>query len=438
MLKGRSAPTNLESVDYHAVGVSSESELNPFRIAQRQLDDAGKILKLDSAIHELLRWPLRELHVTLPVHMDDGSTRVFHGFRVQYNDARGPCKGGIRFHPEETIDTVRALAAWMTWKTAVVDIPLGGGKGGVICDPRSLSQGELERLSRAYIRQVGRILGLEKDVPAPDVYTTPQIMAWMMDEFAFMQGYNEFGMITGKPLALGGSQGRGDATARGGVYCVREAAQAFGVNLQGATAAIQGYGNAGTFAHQLGVDMLGLKIVAVSDSKGGIYNKAGLDFKAVMAHKQETGSVIGFKGADSISNEDLLELSVTILFPSALESVIRKENAPRVKAKIVAELANGPTTPDADPILFENGVQVLPDFLCNAGGVTVSYFEMVQNAYDYYWDLQTVHQRLDTKMTAAFYAVHEMAQKYKVHNRLAAYLVAVNRVAEAMRLRGWA
>jgi glutamate dehydrogenase (NAD(P)+) len=333
---------------------------------------------------------------------------------------------------------VRALAAWMTWKCAVVDIPLGGAKGGVICDPKSLSEGELERLSRAYIRQVGRILGLEKDVPAPDVYTTPQIMAWMMDEFSFMRGYNEFGMITGKPLPLGGSQGRGDATARGGVYCVREAAQALGLNLKGATAAIQGYGNAGTFAHQLGGDLLGLKVIAVSDSKGGIYNEAGLDYKAVMAHKQKTGSVVGFAGARAISNEDLLELPVTVLFPSALEKVILKENAPHIKAKISAELANGPTTPDADAILYKNGVYVIPDFLCNAGGVTVSYFEMVQNAYDYYWDLPTVHERLEKKMTAAFHAVHEMAQKYKVHNRLAAYLVAVNRVAEAMHLRGWA
>jgi len=427
-----------ESVDFHAVGVSSESDLNPFRIVQRQVDEAAQLLKLDPGIHELLRWPRREIHVALPVRMDDGSTRVFHGFRVQYNDARGPCKGGIRFHPEETVDTVRALAAWMTWKTAVMDIPLGGGKGGIICKPQEMSQGELERLSRAYIRQVGHFLGLEKDVPAPDVYTNPQIMAWMMDEFSFLRGYNEFGMITGKPIPLGGSQGRNDATARGGIYCLREAARVLGLNLQGKEAAIQGYGNAGTFAHQLAVEVLGLKVVAVSDSKGGIYNRAGLDYKAVMAHKRETGSVVNFAGADNITNEELLELPVTILFPSALENVIRKENAPHIKAKVVAELANGPTTPDADPILFDKGVYVIPDFLCNAGGVTVSYFEMVQNAYDYYWDLATVHDRLDKKMTAAFHAVHEMAQKYKVHNRLGAYLVSINRVAEAMRLRGWA
>src|SRR5512139_2362973 len=227
-----------------------EKKINPFEVAQQQLDEAAALLHLDPAVHELLRWPMRELHVTLPVKMDDGTTKIFHGFRVQYNDARGPSKGGIRYHPDETIDTVRALAAWMTWKTAVVDIPLGGGKGGIICNPKELSQGEIERLSRAYIRQVGRILGLEKDVPAPDVYTTPQIMAWMVDEFSVMQGYNEFGMITGKPLALGGSKGRGDATARGGMYCLREAAKAQGVDLTGATAAIQGYGNAGSFAHK--------------------------------------------------------------------------------------------------------------------------------------------------------------------------------------------
>lgn len=418
--------------------MAPNTQLNPFAIAQRQLDEAAALLKLDPAVHELLRWPLRELHVTLPVKMDDGTTKIFHGFRVQYNDARGPTKGGIRFHPQETIDTVRALAAWMTWKTAVVDIPLGGGKGGVICNPKEMSPGELERLSRAYIRQVGRILGLEKDVPAPDVYTTPQIMAWMADEFSFMQGYNEFGVITGKPLALGGSAGRGDATARGGLYCLREAGKALGVNLKGATTAIQGYGNAGSFAHKLGEELLGLKVVAVSDSKGGIYQADGLNYQAVMAHKEKTGSVVGFPGAKFITNEELLELDVTVLIPSALENVITEANAGRIKAKFSAELANGPTTPEADNILHKNGCYVIPDFLCNAGGVTVSYFEMVQNAYDYYWEESLVHERLDKKMTAAFHAVHKAAQEHKVHNRLAAYLVAVSRVAEAVRLRGWA
>ncbi|HJX40215.1 MAG TPA: Glu/Leu/Phe/Val dehydrogenase [Anaerolineales bacterium] len=410
---------------------------NPFEVAQRQLDEAAEVLQLDPAVHELLRWPLRELHVTLPVRMDDGSTKIFHGFRVQYNDSRGPTKGGIRFHPDETIDTVRALAAWMTWKCAVVDIPLGGGKGGIICNPKEMSQGELERLSRAYIRQVGRILGLEKDVPAPDVYTTPQIMAWMADEFSFMKGYNEFGVITGKPLALGGSAGRGDATARGGIICLREAGKVLGVDLKGATTAIQGYGNAGAFGHKLGVELLGLKVVAVSDSKGGIYSPKGLDYKAVLAHKEKTGSVVGFPGTEKITNEALLELDVTVLMPSALESVITASNASRIKAKITVELANGPTTPEADKILYDNGVYVLADFLCNAGGVTVSYFEMVQNAYDYYWTEELVHERLDAKMTSAFHAVHQAAQSHKVHNRLAAYLVAVARVAEAVKLRGW-
>lgn len=326
----------------------------------------------------------------------------------------------------------------MTWKTAVVDIPLGGAKGGVICDPRQMSQGELERLSRAYIRAIGTaMLGLEKDVPAPDVYTNPQIMAWMMDEFSVMQGYNEFGMITGKPLPLGGSAGRSDATARGGMYTLREAAKVMGLDLNGATTAIQGYGNAGTFAHKLGTEMFGLKVVAVSDSKGGIYNPNGLDYAAVFEHKKKTGSVINFPGAENITNEQLLELDVDVLIPAALEEVITEANADKVKGKIIVELANGPTTPEADLILHEKGQFVIPDFLCNAGGVTVSYFEMVQNAYDFYWDAETVYQRLDDKMTKAFHAVYNMAQEAKVHNRLAAYMVAVSRVAEAMKLRGW-
>ena len=412
-------------------------KLNPFEIAQRQLDEAAEILKLEPGIHALLREPLRELHVTLPVKMDDGSVKVFKGFRVQYNDARGPTKGGIRFHPAETIDTVRALAAWMTWKTAVVDIPLGGGKGGIICNPKEMSPAELERLSRAYIRQVGRILGEEADVPAPDVYTNPQIMAWMMDEYSFIRGYNVPGVITGKPIPLGGSAGRADATARGGMFCTREAGKVLGIELKGATAAIQGYGNAGQFAHLLGEELLGLKVIAVSDSKGGIINPNGLKAKAMMEYKNTTGAVKGFPGAKEITNEELLELDVVVLIPAALENQIGDWNAGNIKAKIVAELANGPTTPEADKILHKNGVYVIPDFLCNAGGVTVSYFEQVQNAYDYYWDEKTVHERLDQKMTTAFHAVHEMAQKHKVHNRLAAYLVAVNRVAEVVRLRGW-
>ncbi len=412
-------------------------ELNPFQIAQHQLDMAAEIMQLEPAVHELLRWPIRELHVTLPVRMDDGTTQIFHGFRVQYNDARGPTKGGLRFHPHETVDTVRALAAWMTWKTAVMDIPLGGGKGGIICNPKTMSPSELERLSRAYIRQVGRILGADMDIPAPDVYTTPQIMAWMMDEFAFMQGRNVPGVITGKPLPLGGSAGRGDATARGGMYCIREAAKLLGIQTEGATMAIQGFGNAGQYAATLGPELLGVRVVAVSDSQGGVYNPQGLDPEALIAHKRETGSVVDFADADNITNAELLELDVDVLVPAALENQITRANASRIKAKISAELANGPTTPEADEILHENGVYVIPDFLCNAGGVTVSYFEQVQNAYGFYWKEAQVHELLDEKMTVAFHSVAEAAKEYQTNNRMAAYVVAVGRVAEACKLRGW-
>ena len=415
--------------------MAHKEELNPFKIAQKQLDKAAEIMKLDPGIHAVLREPMRELHVTIPVKMDDGTVKVFKGFRVQYNDARGPCKGGIRFHPEETIDTVRALAAWMTWKTAVVDIPLGGGKGGVICNPKEMSAGELERLSRGYIDQVGRILGPEKDVPAPDVYTNPQIMAWMADEYAKLRGYYVPGVITGKPLEIGGSAGRGDATARGAYYTIREAAKKLGMDLKGATFAVQGFGNAGQFIAKI-LGEAGARLIAVSDSKGGVINRDGLNPEKLIEHKLKNGTVVDFPGASSISNKELLELDVDILCPSALENQLTGENADRVKAKIIAELANGPTTPEADEIFFKKGIHVIPDFLCNAGGVTVSYFEVVQNIYNFYWDLETVHERLDKKMTKAFWDVDEAAQKYNVDPRTAAYIVAVDRVAKAMRLRG--
>jgi len=411
--------------------------MNPFEIAQRQLADAAEVMGLDQATHELLRWPMREFHVRIPVQMDDGTTKVFEGFRVQYNDARGPTKGGLRFHPDETYDTVRALAAWMTWKCAVVDIPLGGGKGGVVCNPKEMSQGELQRLSRGYIRALGHYIGPEIDVPAPDVYTNPQIMAWMMDEYCKMVGFQAPGVITGKPIPLGGSQGRGDATARGGMYTIREAATTLGIDLSKATIAVQGYGNAGQFAHKLATELFGSRIVAVSDSKGGMYNPEGLDFQAVSEHKRTQGTVVSYPGGKQISNEELLALDVDILIPAALEGMIRADNAGNVQAKIVAELANGPTTPEADEILYKNGVFVIPDFLCNAGGVTVSYFEQVQNAYGYYWDIDMVYQRLDQKMTAAFRSVYKTAQRFNINNRIAAYVVSVARVAEACSLRGW-
>ncbi len=410
---------------------------NAFAMAQKQFDEVAAILNLEPAVSEFLRWPQRELTVRLPVRMDDGTVKTFHGFRVRHSTARGPAKGGLRWHPDETIDTVRALATWMTWKTAVVDIPLGGGKGGIICNPKELSEGEKERLARAYIRAVGSSLGVTKDVPAPDVYTTPQIMAWMMDEYEAMHGEHHPCVITGKPLALGGSQGRGDATARGGIFTVREAAKKLNLNLDNATMAIQGFGNAGQFAATLGEELLDLKLIAASDSRGGVFCRAGIDAQALVEHKLKTGAVAGFPGTEPISNDELLELDTTILFPAALENSIRVDNAPNIKAKIVCELANGPTTIEADNILHGNGIFVIPDFLANAGGVTVSYFEQVQNTCNFYWPLEEVHQRLDEKMTKAFEAVYDMYLKYQVKPRDAAYIVSIARVAEACRLRGW-
>lgn len=414
----------------------SES-LNPFKVAQTQFDEAAELLGLEPAMRELLRWPRREYKFTIPVRMDNGSTEIFHGYRVQYNDARGPTKGGLRWHSEETMDTVRALAAWMTWKTAVVDIPLGGGKGGVTCDPKKLSDGEKERLARGWMRAVARELGEHRDVPAPDVYTTPQIMAWMMDEYETIVGRSHPAVITGKPIPLGGSQGRNDATARGGVYTVREACKALNIDPEGAYA-IQGFGNAGQFAALLHQEVLGGgKLVAVSDTSGGIYNSDGMAPDELVEYKRKNGKVAGFPGTKSISNEELLELDVNVLYPSALENVITADNAGNIKAKISCELANGPATPEADEILFKNGVHVIPDFLANAGGVTVSYFEQVQGTYNYFWELDEIHTKLDAHMTRAYHEVRTMQQDMKVHPRLAAYLVSVTRVAEAVKLRGW-
>ncbi|MFC1989620.1 Glu/Leu/Phe/Val dehydrogenase [Chloroflexota bacterium] len=411
--------------------------INPFEIVKRQIDNCAEILNLDPDVTAVLKTPMRELHVSLPVRMDGGSLKVFQGFRVQYNDARGITKGGIRFHPDETVDTVRALSAWMTWKCALLDLPLGGAKGGVICNPKEMSVGELERLSRAYVRAVFQFIGPERDVPAPDVYTTPQIMAWMMDEYSAIAGKPQFGVITGKPVAIGGSKGRGDATALGGMYAIREAANSIGIDLSKATVAVQGYGNAGYHAARLCSDLFGAKIVALCDSNGAICCKAGIDPQAAYECKVATTSVCNVPGMEPISNEELLELDVDILIPSAIENVITEKNAPNIKAKIVAELANGPTTPEADDILYSNGVHVIPDFLCNAGGVTVSYFEMVQNFYMYSWEEKEVRERLDNRMTAAYHSVLNTSQEYKINMRQAAYVRAVERVVEAMKLRGW-
>jgi len=333
---------------------------------------------------------------------------------------------------------VCALAAWMTWKTAVMDLPLGGGKGGIICNPKVLSERELERLSRAYIDAIAWIMGPERDIPAPDVYTTPQIMGWMMDEFSKLRGYTAPGAITGKPLSVWGSLGRDDATARGAWYAIREASQVLNVDLSKARVAIQGFGNAGTFGATLGEQLFGCKVVAVSDSKGGIFSAKGLPYKDVLHHKEKTGSVVGMPGTEPVSNADILELDVDILMPAALENQITRDNAARIKAKIVAEAANGPTTPEADAILHQRGVFVIPDFLCNAGGVTVSYFEWVQNQRGMPWELEDVHRRLDRKMTRAFGEVLAQSRQHTVDMRTGAYCVAVARVAEATRARGWA
>ncbi|MDD4924813.1 MAG: Glu/Leu/Phe/Val dehydrogenase [Dehalococcoidales bacterium] len=416
---------------------SQENKNNPFNIVRQQIDRCAEILELEPHVVAMLKNPMRELHVSMPVRMDDGTTKIFQGFRVLYNDARGIGKGGIRFHPEETIDTVRALSAWMTWKCALLDLPLGGAKGGVICNPKEMSQAELERLSRAYVRAIFQFIGPDKDVPAPDVYTNPQIMAWMVDEYSTIAGKPQFGVITGKPLCIGGSPGRGDATARGGMYTIREAAKAQGIDLSKATVAIQGYGNAGYHAARLCRDMFGAKVVAVCDSKGGAYCEQGIDPKQAYECKHEDGSVCSLSNTERISKEETLELEVDILIPAAIENVITAQNAGKIKAKILAELANGPTNPEADDILFANGVHVIPDFLCNAGGVTVSYFEMVQNAYMYYWDEAEVYDRLDKRISAVYNSVLNISRQYKTNMRQAAYTLAVKRVVDAMKARGW-
>ena len=421
-------------------------KINPFEVAQKQLDEAAEILEIyGKPEHLILREPLREFHFLIPVKMDDGSYKVFKGFRVQHNDARGPTKGGIRWHPEETIDTVRALAMWMTWKTAIVDLPYGGGKGGVVCNPLEMSKSEKEKLARGYIRAIANFIGPEKDIPAPDVYTDPEIMAWMMDEFSKIKGYNAFGVITGKPIPLGGSLGRIDATSRGGMFILREVAKIINLDLSKATVAIQGHGNVGGFAHKLITEMFGSKVVAIGDVEGAIYCDKGIDYEKAEKFKREKNNpyvVFGLpdteilgKGIDG--NKKLLELPVDILIPAAVENVITKENASKIKAKIILELANGPTTPEADKILHENGVFIVPDFLANAGGVVVSYFEWVQNITGYYWSLEEVYEKLDKKMTKAFYETYEEYKKRKVHPRIAAYLVSVKKVIEAMKLRGW-
>jgi len=416
--------------------VNNSAPVNPFETARKQVDIVADLLGIDAGIREVLKHPKRELTVNFPVRMDNGSYRTYTGYRVQYNMARGPCKGGIRYHPQVTLDEVRALAAWMTWKCAVVNIPYGGAKGGVICDPKHMSKGELERLTRRYASEIAPIIGPEMDIPAPDVYTDSQTMAWIMDTYSQVKGYSVPGVVTGKPISLGGSEGRGEATGRGCAYVIREASKDAGVRVKNGTVAVQGFGNAGSVCVNLLNDEQGAKIVAASDSKGGIYKADGFNPHALEEHKAKTGSVVGFPGAKAISNEDLLELKVDILVPAALENQLGPKNADKVQAKLIAEAANGPTLPEADKVFFEKKITVLPDVLANAGGVTVSYFEWAQDIQGYFWPLAEVNERLEHVMVQSYADVHKIAAERKVHNRTAAYALAIQRVVDAIKMRG--
>ncbi|MBO8141319.1 MAG: Glu/Leu/Phe/Val dehydrogenase [Firmicutes bacterium] len=409
---------------------------NPFISAQRQLRNAVDRLGLDEAVYEILKEPARVAVVSIPVRMDDGSVKVFTGYRSQHTVATGPAKGGIRFHPGVTLDEVKALSMWMTFKCAVMELPFGGGKGGVVCNPKALSRGELERLSRGYVRAIAPIIGPERDIPAPDVYTDAQVMAWMMDEYCQLVGADAPGVITGKPLVLGGSAGRHEATARGCAIAARETARYQGWDLRGATAVIQGFGNAGSIGARL-LHEMGVRIIAVSDSTGNAYNPQGMDPGAIAEHKRRTGSVRGFPGSEEVPDSEFLTLECDILLPAALENQITADNARDIRARLIVEAANGPTTPDADPILFERGVTVVPDILANAGGVTVSYFEWVQNLTRTYWTEDEVNQRLEQSIVRACRRVLDIGRQHGVNLREAAYMAALERVAAALRARGW-
>jgi glutamate dehydrogenase (NAD(P)+) len=409
--------------------------INAWHVAQRQFDLAAERLNLDPGLRKILREPRRELTVHFPVHMDDGTVQVFTGYRVQHNLGRGPAKGGIRYHQDVTIDEVKALAMWMTWKCAVVGIPYGGGKGGVVVDPKKLSMKELEALSRRFFTEISVLVGPERDIPAPDVNTTPQVMAWFMDTYSMHAGYTVPGVVTGKPISLGGSEGRNEATARGCVFTVVDAAKHLGMDLKKSTTVVQGFGNAGAIAAQLMVDE-GSTVLAVSDTGGGIYKADGLEIPKVLAWKKEHGTVVGFPGSKEITNAELLEIECDVLIPAAYENQITEKNAPNVKTKIVAEAANGPTTPEADRILAEKGVFMIPDILANAGGVTVSYFEWVQDLNRDHWSEAVVNAKLKEIMDRSFGEVLEMSLREKCDMRTAAYLVAVKRVADTTALRG--
>jgi glutamate dehydrogenase (NAD(P)+) len=409
--------------------------INPYHMALQQFEAAADKLHLSEDLREVLRQPKRELTVNFPVRLDSGRMKTFTGYRVQHNVNRGPAKGGIRYGPDVTLDEVKALAMWMTWKCAVVGIPYGGAKGGVICDPKHMSPGELERLTRRYASEIAIIIGPHSDIPAPDVNTNAQVMAWIMDTYSMHEGYSIPAVVTGKPLSIGGSEGRNDATATGVLFVTRQAARRLDMPLQGARVSIQGYGNAGSIAARL-FHKEGCKVVAVSDTRGGIYHEAGLDPAAVLRHKQEHGSVVGFPHAQQVSVQEVLEVPCEILIPAATEGVITAKNADRVQARIVSEAANGPTTPQADTILFDKGVSVIPDILANAGGVTVSYFEWVQDLQSFFWGVEEITQKLEVIMNRAFAAVAEKADQSHCDLRLAANMLAISRVAEATQMRG--
>jgi glutamate dehydrogenase (NAD(P)+) len=411
-------------------------KINPFEVALKQLEEASKILNLEKGMLEILSNPKRILTVSIPTRMDDGSIKVFTGYRSQHNDARGPHKGGIRYHPDVTLDEVKALSMWMTWKCAIANIPYGGGKGGIICNPKQMSENELERMTRRFAYLIADIIGPYRDIPAPDVYTGGKEMAWIMDTYSALKGnYVQPEVITGKPIAIGGSLGRNEATGRGLAYTVREAAKKMEIDMKQATFVVQGFGNAGQFSSKL-VEEQGAKMIAASDSQGAIIKTDGISVDALMEFKRETGSIVGFGDAKSITNDELLETECTILIPAALENQITKNNADKIKTQIIAEAANGPTTPDADDILFKKDILVIPDVLANGGGVTVSYFEWLQNLRRDYWTEEEVNKRLDINITKSFYDVYDIHTKYKVDMRKAATLLAVKRVVEAINIRG--
>jgi glutamate dehydrogenase/leucine dehydrogenase len=412
-----------------------EAVPNPFESALEQLRIAAEHLKLDRGILEVLRQPKRIVTVALPVRMDTGKTKVFTGYRVQYNDARGPFKGGIRYHPGVTLDEVKALAALMTWKCSVADIPFGGAKGGVVCDPKAMSAGELERLTRRYTAALANVIGPNQDIPAPDVYTNAQTMAWILDTYSLLRGHTVPGVVTGKPVSLGGSLGRDTATGRGAAFCTREAAEAVGIPLKGATFAVQGFGNAGS-NYSLIMQQMGAKLVAASDSQGGVFSKEGIDARKLLAHKEKKGTLAGFKGTDAVTNDEVLSAECDILCPAALENAITPKVAKAIRARIVTECANGPTTPEADRILDKNRVFLIPDILANSGGVVVSYLEWVQNLDRLYWTEAEVNSKLEQKMTSAFKAVHKVSARREVSMRTAALIVGVGRVAEAVETLG--